>query len=209
MENILENINLFDTVVITLITLLGLKGLVKGFIKEFFGIVGIVGGVFLASRVAQNAGEMINNLIPLGDNENTILLTGFISSLVVFWIVAYIAGAIVAKAFSLSGLGIFDKALGFIFGAGKIFLLFSIIAYAATNVKAVNDNIKPKLKESIVFPILVEAGNYIIKFDTTKIKKDTKITLDDVVESTKEKIQEMSETEIGKKIDEKLNNAQE
>lgn len=176
----MENINIFDIIVITLITLLGLKGLVRGFTKEFFGLVGIVGGVFVASRIATDIGNIVNDAIPLGDNENTILLTGFIISLVGFWIITYIIGISIEKVFSMSGLGIFDKFLGFTFGASKIFLLFSIIAYAASNVKAVNDSIKPKVENSIVFPILIETGKYIVKFDTTKIEKKVKETIKDI-----------------------------
>lgn len=200
----MENVNIFDIVIITLITLLGLKGLVRGFTKEFFGLVGIVGGVFVSSRVAADTGNIINDIIPLGDN-NTILLVGFILSLVIFWIVAYIIGATVSKVFSLSGLGIFDKLLGFTFGASKIFLLFSIIVYAATNVKTINDNIKPKVENSIVFPILVETGNYIVKLDTKEIQEKVKVTLEDVVNSTKDTIKDISDKEITKEIKEKLN----
>ncbi|MEA3314555.1 MAG: CvpA family protein [Campylobacterota bacterium] len=201
----MENINIFDIIIVTLITLLGLKGLVRGFTKEFFGLVGIVGGVFIASRVAGDMGNIINDIIPLGDNENTILLVGFVLSLVSFWIIAYIIGALISKVFSMSGLGIFDKLLGFTFGASKIFLLFSIIVYAATNVKTINDNIQPKVEDSIVFPILVEAGNYIVKLDTKEIQKEVKITLEDVVNSTKETIKDISDKEINKRVEEELN----
>ncbi len=194
----MENVNIFDLVVIALVTILGLKGLFRGFTKEFFALVGIVGGVFVASRVSADAGAIVNGIIPM-DNENTTLLAGFVAALVVFWIIAYLVGATLSKVFKMSGLGIFDRILGFVFGAGKIFLLFSIIAYAASQVTIINDNLAPKLEKSTVFPLLKETGAYIIKLDTNELQEEVTKQLDDVVEATKETVTEISQKELEKK----------
>jgi len=196
-----ENINIFDLIVVALITILGLKGLFRGFTKEFFGLVGIVGGVFVASRLSKTAGEMVNGIIPM-ENDNTILLAGFVVSLIVFWILAYLVGNVLEKIFKMSGLGVFDRILGFVFGAGKIFLLFSIISYAVSQVKMINDNIKPKLETSIVFPILKDTGNYIIKLDTSGLQTEVSKQLDVVVDATKESMEEISKEELAKKANE-------
>jgi len=193
-----ENINIFDLIVVALITILGLKGLFRGFTKEFFALVGIVGGVFIASRLSKDTGEIVNSIIPM-QNDNTILLAGFVVSLVVFWIIAYIVGSALAKVFKMSGLGIFDRILGFVFGAGKIFLLFSIISYAVSQVKMINDNLAPKLETSIVFPILKETGSYIIQLDTSGFQEEVTKQLDVVVDATKESIEEISKEELEKK----------
>lgn len=197
----MENINIFDLIVVALITILGLKGLFRGFTKEFFGLVGIVGGVFVASRLSKTAGEMVNGIIPM-ENDNTILLAGFVVSLIVFWILAYLVGNVLEKIFKMSGLGVFDRILGFVFGAGKIFLLFSIISYAVSQVKMINDNIKPKLETSIVFPILKDTGNYIIKLDTSGLQTEVSKQLDVVVDATKESMEEISKEELAKKANE-------
>ena len=191
----MENINIFDLVVVVLVTLLGLKGLFRGFIKEFFALVGIVGGVFIASRLADDVGNFVNSVVPM-DNENTILLAGFVVSIAIFWIVAYILGSMLAKIFSMSGLGFFDRILGFAFGAGKIFLLFSIISFAASQVKVINDNLQPRLKNSIMFPLLTQTGSYIIKLDTSGIQESVTKQIDKVVDSTKESIKEISKKEL-------------
>ena len=199
----MENINIFDIIVVSLVVLLGMKGLFRGFIKEFFGIIGIIGGVFVASRIAADTGNYLNSIIPMS-NENTILLSGFVISLIVFWIIAYLLGGIIAKIFTLSGLGIFDRILGFAFGAGKIFLLFAIISYATSQVKMINDNLKPKLKDSVVFPILVTTGGYIIKLDASNIQNKVSKELDKVVKSTKETISDFSKQEIQKQVEQKV-----
>ena len=187
----MENINVFDLIVVALITILGLKGLFRGFSKEFFALVGIVGGVFVASRLSKDAGEIVNSFIPM-ENENTILLAGFVSALIIFWIIAYIIGSGLEKIFKMSGLGALDRILGFVFGAGKIFLLFSIISYAVSQVKMINDNLAPKLETSIVFPLLKETGSYIIQLDTSGFQEEVTKKLDVVVDSTKDNIEELS-----------------
>lgn len=197
----MENLNLFDIVVVVLVVLLGIKGLFRGFTKEFFGLVGIVGGVFIASRLANTMGSFANSIVPM-ENENTILLAGFVTTLVLFWIAAYFVGAVIAKVLSVSGLGIFDRILGFLFGASKIFLLFAIISYAVTQVKIINDNIQPKLENSIVFPLLTEAGSYIIKLDTGTVQQTVTTQIDNAVNSTKETISNITQDEIKKKVDE-------
>lgn len=195
----MENINIFDLIVVALITILGLKGLFRGLTKEFFGLVGIVGGVFIASRLSKDTGEIVNGIIPM-QNENTILISGFVLSLVVFWIIAYILGSVLAKVFKMSGLGIFDRILGFAFGASKIFLLFSMISYAVSQVKMINDNLAPKLKTSIVFPILKETGSYIIRLDTSGFQTEITKKFDGVVDATKESLVKISKEELEKKV---------
>lgn len=194
----MENINVFDLVVIALVTILGLKGLFRGFIKEFFALAGIVGGVFIASRLANDTGAMVNGIVPM-ENENTILLAGFVVSLVIFWIIAYLLGTVLEKVFKMSGLGIFDRLLGFAFGAGKIFLLFAIIAYAISQVKMINDNLQPKLETSVIFPILKETGSYIIQLDTSGFQEKVSQQLDEVVDATKETIEDVTKEELEKK----------
>ena len=48
----MNSFSYFDLVVGLLIVLVGLKGIVNGFIREVFGLIGIVGGVFIASVYA-------------------------------------------------------------------------------------------------------------------------------------------------------------
>lgn len=165
----MEGINIFDIIIVSLTVVLGLKGLFRGFIKEFFALFGIVGGVFIASRLSTQVGETIDKIIPF-DNNNTMILVGFVIAIAIFWILAYIAGVMLSKVFSLSGLGLFDKALGFIFGSMKIFLLFSIIIFAVSQIESINQKLDKNLANSIVFPILKETGAYIIKLDTTKLQ---------------------------------------
>jgi len=196
-----ENINYFDLIVLALVTLLGLKGLFRGFIKEAFALFGIVGGVFVASRVSSQVGEIVDNIMHF-DNNNTVVLVGFIVSLAVFWVVAYILGTILSKMIGLSGLGFLDRFLGFVFGAGKVFLLFSIIVYALSNVESINKKLEEKVQDSMVYPILKQTGQYIIKLDTTNIQQKVSKNIDKAIDAGTDTLKDISAQEIKKKAQE-------
>ena len=51
----MEFVTLFDVVVVSLVLILGIKGVISGLIKEIFGLVGLIGGIVVASRFAAKA----------------------------------------------------------------------------------------------------------------------------------------------------------
>ena len=194
----MENINYFDVIVIALIVMLGLKGLFRGFVKEIFALIGLVAGVYIASRNAEFTGHLISdNLLPI-DGNNTLMLVGFVITLVVVWIVAYILGGLVSKIFAASGLGIFDRLLGFVFGAGKVFFILAIIVFAVSQIQIINAKLQENTKNSIMYPLLKQAGEVIIKIDPVEVQKDIEKNIDDVVKTTQETIEEIKDTNTSK-----------
>lgn len=196
----MQDISLFDIVVIALTLLLGLKGLFRGFIKEVFGLIGIIGGIFVASRLATTVGEMVAPVLAL-KNESSIQLMGFIVGLIAFWILAYITGLLLSKVFSLSGLGIIDKLFGFIFGAFKVFLIFAIIIYAISQIETIKQKLDETIGNSITYPILVAGGSYIIKLDKQVASNAIQKSVNEAVDKGQKSISDMAE----KKGEEQLN----
>ncbi|MDX9813073.1 MAG: CvpA family protein [Sulfurimonas sp.] len=180
----------FDIAVSIIILLLGLKGIVNGFFKEFFGLVGIIGGIFVASRVSISVGEPLSELIFKLESSSAINFLGFIVVLIAFWSLMILLGTIFKKLTSLSGLGLFDRILGFIFGAGKFFLITSVIVYAVFNIKAMESNFKNLAKNSISIPIFKEIGGVImqlqpidnLKDETSQVSQNAKTILEDAKE---------------------------
>lgn len=215
----MQDFAVFDLIIIAITLILGLKGLFRGLIKEVFGIIGIIGAIFVASRISKEVGDLIAPILVL-ENEATIKLIGFVVSLVGVWLVVYSAGVIVSKIFSASGLGVIDRILGFVFGAAKIFLIFSVIAYALYQVQSFKKVIDEKFATSIVMPHLISVGSYIIKLDTNTITngfgkaidtvkespvvKETTSTIKEEVDSTVNGVQEAVEKEVVQKVEEKI-----
>ncbi len=204
----MQNFTVFDIVIVSITVLLGLKGLLRGFIKEIFGLVGIIGGIFIASRLAGDIGQAIAPLLAL-ENQATIKLIGFIIGLVGFWAIVYVAGIILSKIFQASGLGLFDRILGFFFGSAKIFLIFSVIVYALYQVNSFKDLMNTKVAKSATFPFLLSTGGFIVKLDASDFmkkveekitpKEDRVIEEDDDLLKQKSIKEELSDTVKGMK----------
>lgn len=196
------DINYFDLVVAIIILFLGLKGIINGFFKEVFGLIGIIGGIFVASRVGDEVGQILSDLIFKFENNAAISFTGFITTLLVFWLLMLGAGYIFKKLSSMSGLGPVDKLLGFIVGASKFFLIAAVIAHSAYNIKAIKSTIDPLLSNSVLFPILVETGSIIMKLDPIEISDDINQSITNQVDKAQKHIEKVVEKSAADRVDE-------
>ena len=166
MENFtISNFNYFDVTIGAIILLLAIKGLMNGVVKEVFGLVGLIGGVYLASRFAGDAAAFINKNFTHIENAALLKLLGFMAILITIWISATILGSIISKLTASSGLGFLDRLLGFIAGGGKYFVIFALIITALSNVSLIKENTKKYVKDSMLYPILYKAGTAIIQVD--------------------------------------------
>ena len=186
-------INYFDLVAAVIILLLGLKGIINGFFKEIFGLVGIIGGIFVASRIGESVGEELNSLIYNFSSPVAVSFLGFLTTLALFWLLMVLVGFIFKKLSSLSGLGPLDKILGFVLGASKFFLIAAVIAHAVYSIKAVKSTIDSNMSTSILFPIMVETGAFIMQKDPVGMSEDINESIDASAEALKEKTQEIVE----------------
>jgi len=193
--------NYFDIVVGSIILLLGLKGIINGFFKEVFGLVGIIGGLFIASRSGDEVGTYLNSAIFNFQSESAISFTGFITTLAIFWLAMITIGIIFKKLSSISGLTPMDKLLGFVFGSSKFFLIGAVIVNSLHNIKTIKENIEPQLQNSILYPILVETGAYIMKIDPVEVTKKIDKKVDESVNSIQKHIQDGVKNEVSKAID--------
>lgn len=170
--------NYFDVTISAIVLILGIKGFMQGFIKEVFGLLGLVGGVYFASRLSDKAAAFIEaNFLQL-ENASLLKLIGFLAILIVIWLSATVLGSIFSKLTSESGLGFLNRLFGFIAGGGKYFLIFALIVTALANVTLVKDNLEKYVNDSVLYPYLREAGSYLINLDTS----DLGLTVSDTTE---------------------------
>lgn len=175
----MEGINWFDVGCLVLVVLFGLRGITNGIVKEIFGILGLIGGLFAAMRYKTMAGEWIAAKIPALQNANGVLsgdttqvLIGFIAVLFGVWISCLIIGEIISKFFKWSGLGFVDKIGGFVFSVSKIFLIFAVIVTLASGPMSMNEQAKKYFESSKTAPIFLKIGNWILNLkDDPKIKQ--------------------------------------
>ncbi len=187
MENFsMIDFNYFDITIGAIVLILGIKGFMNGFIKEVFGLVGLIGGVYLASRLAGDASTFIDaNFIHI-ENTTLLQLLGFLAILTVVWMGATILGSIFSKLTSVSGLGFINRLLGFIAGGGKYFIIFALIVTALSNVTLVKDNVEKYVKDSVLYPYLLKTGASIIHLDPKVLGLEQSSTAELVTSAVKE-----------------------
>jgi len=114
----------------------------------------------------------------------------------------YVIGLILSKMSSMSGLGIIDRTFGFIFGAGKVFLIVSIIIYALSQVKVFKDKLETNFANTYSYPLLVDVGGYIIKLDIAQATTKVEQSVDQAVNATKKAAADITKEAIEKKVEE-------
>jgi len=179
MENFsMVDFNYFDVTIGAIVLILGIKGFMNGFIKEVFGLVGLVGGVYFASRLSGDAATFIDSNFLHLENTALLKLLGFLAILIIIWLGATILGSIFSKLSSVSGLGFINRFLGFVAGGGKYFLIFALIITALSNVTLVKDNLEKYVHDSVLYPYLKMVGSSVIHLDPKTIGLENASTAD-------------------------------
>jgi len=171
------NLNYFDVIIASIIFILGLKGFINGVIKEFFGLLGLIGGVYIASRMADQAATFIDANFFQMENMAALKLIAFLAILASTWLISIAIGGLFSKLTHASGLGFMNRLLGFVVGGGKYFLIFALIITALSNVKLVTDNLDKHVQGSILYPYLKESGAFLINIDLNTFQSDLNSTL--------------------------------
>jgi membrane protein required for colicin V production len=180
MDFSMMDFNYFDVTIAAIVLILGIKGFMEGFIKEAFGLIGLVAGVYFASRLSEVAASFIDTNFLHLENPSLLRLIGFLAILIIIWTGATIIGAILSKLTSASGLGFLNRLFGFIAGGGKYFLIFALIVTALSNVTLVKENLEKYVNDSVLYPYLREAGSYLINIDTSTMGLPTFDTIENV-----------------------------
>ncbi|WP_456404673.1 CvpA family protein [Hydrogenimonas sp.] len=165
--------NWFDIVTGSLILLIGIKGIFNGLIKELAGLIGIVLGVWVASLFATEFGKWLGDTFLHIDSQSALSMIGFLALLALIWTGCIVAGILIAKLVSLSGLGIADRILGFLFASAKVFIIIAVIVYALSNIDLIRKNTRSFTDSSLLYPLLIEAGNTIVHIDTDRLVEKT------------------------------------
>lgn len=169
MDFAMTDFNYFDVTIAAVVLLLGIKGFMQGFIKEAFGLAGLIGGVYFGSRLSEKAATFIDTNFFHLENTSLLKLLGFMAILIIVWVGATLLGSIFSKLTSASGLGFLNRLFGFIVGGGKYFVIFALIVTALSNIKLVQEKLTNYTKDSIVYPYLHETGTYLINLDPSTL----------------------------------------
>jgi len=157
--------SIFDVIIITFILILGIKGFFNGFVRELAGLIGLIGGLYLASIYYHQVGVYINNNLINIKNSSAIDLVGFVAVFFIFWIISIFIGFLLAQILKLSSLGILDRLVGVVFSAGKFFVIFSIVLALIYQIKFLRKEFNLLFQNSKLIPIMLYIGEKVINID--------------------------------------------
>lgn len=171
--------NGLDATIVVLVFLMSIKGLMNGFVREFTGFIGLIGGIFIASRVAEPMGRYIDgNIFHLG-NFAVLKLIVFLTVLAAIWLLTSSLANIwvgmlevgVPKDSKRSDIGM---AFGFVIAGVKYFLIFAIIISLLFRSSLLKENMQSSIKRSQLYPILNKVGFPIINIAPIDAKRHKK-----------------------------------
>lgn len=103
-------------------------GAFKGFVTQIVGIIGVVLGLYLASKLTPAVSGWIQGYVGEEHSLSAIKIVVYIVLFILILILCKIIGRLINKAFKLTVLGTLDRILGAVFCVLKVTLVLSAIA---------------------------------------------------------------------------------
>ena len=169
--DILNKIQLFDTIFIILTILSLIKCTSKGFVLSLLSaskwLLAYVLTLFLFPRVKPYFSDLIDNEYILD------IFLGISIFIIVIFLILMISKGI-SKAVSYSGIGTLDKIFGFFFGFLRAYVI-SVCIFATFDIIYSYEKWPLDLDHSFTFPYVLKGSNYLIKeFPNEKNYQDAK-----------------------------------
>lgn len=117
--------NYYDIIVGIILLIAAYKGFKRGLVFEFISIVGLIIAIYGAFKFSNMA--EIYLLEHAKDIEKFIPLLSFIIVFLIILLVIMVMGKVMEKLIKFTGLGIFNKLAGVVFGALKSALIIGIL----------------------------------------------------------------------------------
>lgn len=157
-----------DITILGIVLLVSFKGFYDGFVQEVSTLIGIVVGIFFASRLSGEMAVLFNQYIYNLNSPSVSLILGFIIVLAVFWVGFMLIGMAISRFVKLTGLGILDRILGYVFSCVKVFCVFAFIVYGLNQIKFIQEIefMKQLPKNSKVYDAMLDTAKVIVNFDS-------------------------------------------
>ncbi|WP_295739364.1 CvpA family protein [uncultured Helicobacter sp.] len=168
----MDKFSYIDIGIIVLLILLSLKGIWQGIIRGLASFLGILLGIFFASRFYDGLGEWFAiNIYNLGSPELNALV-GFVIIITLIWAGFLLLGEILFRMVRFTPLVSVDAALGLAFGFCKAFLLLSIIVFGISQIAWLKNFSQNVEQNSSIFPMMKNLSIKIMNLEQIQEVKE-------------------------------------
>ena len=176
-QNIFEQVTLFDYIYIVLTVLFIIQGSLKGFVLSILSaakwILAYIVTIYIFPKVKPYVDDIIDNEYVLD------IILGVGIFVIIIFLILLINKAL-SKAVSYSGIGTIDKVFGFIFGFVKAYVVV-VCLYTTAHIIYNHDKWPINLDDSFSFTWVEKGSNYLIKeFPDEKEYEDAKEKVQDI-----------------------------
>ena len=176
-QDIFEQVTLFDYIYLVLTILFLIQGALKGFVLSILSAAKWILAYVLTIYIFPKVKPFVKDII---DNEYILdILLGVGIFVIIIFVILLINKAL-SKAVSYTGIGTIDKVFGFLFGFVKAYVII-VCLYTAAHIVYNHDKWPINLKDSLTFTWVEKGSNYLIKeFPNEKEYKDAKEKVQDI-----------------------------
>ncbi|MCL2098523.1 MAG: CvpA family protein [Bacteroidales bacterium] len=141
--------SIFDIIILLILVAAFIFGMMKGIVRQVFGLLALFLGVYCAFKFSYWAGGYIAQWFHTGEALTRGLAFTVTFTVVVVAVILF--GKFVARLINLAALGIFDKILGGIFGALKFACILCVLLYIAQHFDTQFHFLSSEIKHSFFY----------------------------------------------------------
>lgn len=149
----LETFSTFDAIFLIALLIAAISGYIKGFVRQLIGLTGIIAGTYLAYKLA----AVSTNWWHGSFDERAVRIIVFSVFAILFYFLAFWLAKTLDKLLKMAMLNWINRLFGLIFGALKIIIIFSALAFAIHFLKLTgieilqNDIVKSKTYTHLIY----------------------------------------------------------
>jgi membrane protein required for colicin V production len=149
---------IIDIVLLVVIGIVAIKGLIRGFVMEVFGLIALAAGYFVSYKYSH---IFAKPAAALGLGEKASGAMGYVLAFLVAYFLTVIIGAFLSKAFKEVNLGWLNRGGGFLFGGLKGAVILGLIVSAVVTIAPKDATFSKNLQKGLVSGSLMKISPYV------------------------------------------------
>lgn len=153
----------FDSLFLILVAVGAIMGLIKGFVRQLLGLIGIVLGIYVAYHFSGTLALWWSRQFDVNKDTTRIIL--FIVMVVAVNILAMVLAKLVEDIFTFAMLAWLNRLAGMVFGAIQVVFMLAAILFAY-NALGLNTGkgFEAWLEDSACYSLLIDLAHFIFPY---------------------------------------------